>query len=188
VSRAGQVGALFPVPLVGAAVLVAILIVVTPALRPEGQPVAGSIFSQAELVVDALPGNNSTHFYVHALSTTARYSDIQLGFAYGFNWTGSFPPGPLNWTDWHNGSEVLSVDGAVDQDPIAVNVSALYTENGASALYVGIFAIDLSVPAGSTTQTLFVVSNTAGIGGFSISVANLPVPIPLTNVGPGGGP
>lgn len=187
--RNGRIGELFPVPLVGVAILLGVVIVITPALTSTGgQPAAGSIFSQAELIVDALPGNNSTHFYVRGLGTTARYEEIRLGFAFGFNWTGGYPAGSLNWTDWMNGSDVLSLNQATEQNPVAVNVSALYTANGASALYLGVFALDVGVPAGSTTDTMTVVSDTPGISGFATAVTNLPIPITLANVGSGGGP
>jgi hypothetical protein len=187
VSRFERVGRLFPLPFVGVAILLGVLIILTPVLTAGGQPAAGSFLSQAELIVDALPGNNSTHFYVRGLGTTARYAEIQLGFAWGFNWTGAFPSLPLNWTDWQNGSNVLSVGGLTRGDPVAVNVSALYTANGVSALYVGIFAVDVGVPSGSTTDTLTVISATSGIGSFSTPVSNLPIPITLSNVGGGGG-
>ena len=177
-------------PLVCVAILLAVLIVFTPYLSfsSSGQPAAGSIFSQAELIVDALPGNTTTHFYVHALSTTARFADIHLGLAFGFTWTGLFPTGLLNWTVWQNESEVLVVAAATNLTPVAVNVTAFYTANGASALYVGVFAIEVGVPVGSTTDTLTVASDTPGIGSFATPVANLPIPITLANVGSGGGP
>ena len=184
-NRSGQLQELFPRPLVVVAVLLGILILLTPVLTTEGQPAAGSIFSQAELVIDDLPGNYSAHFYVHGLSTTARYTDIQLAFAYGFNWTGRFPSGPLNWTDWQNGSEVLSVEGFSNSTPVAVNVSALYIANGVSALYMGVLAVDVGYPVGSTVQTLFVVSDTSGITSFTTPVVDLPIPITLANVATG---
>ncbi|MGA9839193.1 MAG: hypothetical protein WBE40_03720 [Thermoplasmata archaeon] len=186
--RFGHVGDVFPLPFVAAAILLVVLIVLTPVLTATGQPAAGSIFSQAELIVDALPGNNSTTFYVHGLGTTARYANISLGFASGFNWTGSFPAGPLNWTNWENGSNVLAVIAGSLRDPVAVNVTALYVANGASAEYVGIFAFHLGVPPGSSVDTLTIVSDTPGIGGSSASVSDLPIFIPLANVGSGGSP
>jgi hypothetical protein len=188
VNRGGGVGRFFPLPFVGVALLLAVLIVLTPILTANGQPAAGSIFSQAELIVDALPGNVSTHFYVRGEGTTARYDEIRMGFAVGFNWTGGFPAGPLNWTVWQNASSVLSIDGVVNQTPVAVNVSALYSAGGVNVLYVGIFAIEVGIPAGSSTDQLSVVSDTSGISSFTYPVASLPVPIPLSNVGSGGGP
>ncbi len=177
---------LAPLPFVGVALLLVVLIIATPVLT--GQSPSGGVLAQPELVVDALPGNNSTHYYVRGLSTTARYAEVNLGFAFGFAWTGSFPTGPLNWTDWVNGSSVLSVDRAAYEDPVAVNVTALYTANGVNSLYAGLLAFNLSTPIGSTTEILTVVSATPGIGGFSTPVVDLPVPILLSYVGTGGTP
>ena len=187
-NRGSRLEGMFPGPLVGAALILALMIVVTPILTANGQPAAGSIYSQAELVVDGLPGNATTHFYVRGLGTTARYEELRLSFAFGFNWAGSFPSGALNWTDWLNASDVLSIDAAVTGNPVAVNVSALYSANGVSALYVGVFAMQVGVPAGSSTDTLTVVSHTAGIAGFTWPVASLPAFISLSNVGSGGTP
>ncbi len=173
-----------PLPFVGVSLLLVVLIIATPVLT--GQSNGGGILTQAELIVDALPGNLSTHYYVRGLSTTARYSEINLGLASGFNWTGGFPAGALNWTDWQNASSVLAVDQAAPEDPVAVNVTALYSVNGVNALYAGVLAFYVGTPAGSTTEMLTVVSDTAGISGFSTPVSDLPVPILLAYVGTGG--
>ncbi|HXW66503.1 MAG TPA: hypothetical protein VEL82_01260 [Thermoplasmata archaeon] len=178
----------FPAPLVGVALLLGLLIVFTPFLTSYGQPSAGTIFSQAELIVDGLPGNATVHFYVRGLGTTTRYAEIHLGFAFGFSWTGGWPSGPLNWTNWTNGTNVLAITANVDQLPAAVNVSALYTANGASVLYVGLLAVTIGVPSGQSADALIVASDTSGIGAFSTPVTDLPVPITLANVGSGGGP
>ena len=177
----------FPAPLVGVALLLGLLIVFTPFLTSYGQPSAGTIFSQAELIVDGLAGNSTVHFYVRGLGTTARYAEIRLGFAFDFTWTGSWPSGPLAWSNWTNGTNVLTVTANVDQLPAAVNVSALYTADGSSALYVGLLALTIGVPAGQSAEALLVASDTTGISGFSTPVADLPVPITLANVGSGGG-
>lgn len=182
--RPVRLSELFPWPFVGVSLLLAALIVATPLLT--GQSSGGSFLSQPYLVIDGLPGNDSTHYYVHGESTITRYSEINLGFAYGFNWTGAFPSGPLNWTDWQNESSVLSVDRAATGDPVAVNVSALYTAGGVNALYVGVIAVDVGTPAGSMTPTLTVVSDTAGISGYSTAVVNLPYEILLSYAGTGG--
>lgn len=175
---------LAPLPFVGVSLLLLVLIIATPVLT--GQSNGGGILTQAELIVDALPGNLSTHYYVRGLSTTARYAEINLGFASGFNWTGSFPTGALNWTDWQNASSVLAVDQATLDDPVAVNVTVLYSVDGVNALYAGLLAFDVGTPTGSSTETLTVVSATSGISGFSTPVTDLPVPILLAYVGTGG--
>jgi hypothetical protein len=188
VTRTSRLGALFPWPFVGVALLVGVLIVVTPLLSANSQPAAGSLGSQALLIIDALPGNASMHFYVRGEGTTARYESINLGFAFGFNWTGGFPSGSLNWTDWQNASSTLAVNATVDRAPLVVNVAALYTANGVSALYLGVLAVDVGTPPGTSTETLSVISDTPGISGFTYAVADLPIIVPLSNVGSGGGP
>ncbi len=175
---------LAPLPFVGVALLLVVLIIATPLLT--GSSGGGGLIDEAELVVDALPGNNSTHYYVWGLSPTTRYAELNLGFAVGFAWTGSFPTGPLNWTGWTNASSVLSVNRAVDDDPVAVNVTALFTSNGVNSLYVGVLAFDVATPSGGTAASLTVVSATPGISGFSTPVADLPVAILLSYVGTGG--
>ena len=182
--RARRLEELAPLPLVGVALLLVVLIIATPVLT--GQSSGGGLLAQPELIVDALPGNSSTHYYVRGLSTTTRYAELNLGFASGFNWTGGFPSGPLNWTGWTNESSVLSIDAGTAFDPVAVNVTALYSVDGVNALYVGLFAFDVGTPAGSTTEVLTVVSATAGVGGFSTPVPDLPVPILLAYAGTGG--
>jgi hypothetical protein len=185
-NRGRDLGKYFPGPLVGIALLLALLIVFTPFLTSYGQPTAGSIFSQAELVLDALPGETTVHFYVHGLGTTARYASISVGLDYNFSWTGGWPSGNLTWTNWTNGSNVLVVTGNTSRLPAAVNITADYVNAGVSAVYAGQFA--LNVTASSGTDTLYVVSNTAGIGDFSTPVSDLPVPITLVLVSTGSAP
>jgi len=184
--RASSLSGLFPGPLVGIALLLAILIVLTPILTANGQPAAGSIFSQAELIVDAVPGNATIHFYVRALSSTARFEEIRFSLATGFNWTGGFPPGALHWTDWQNASAVVAISAMTNQSPVAVNVTALYSADGGTAYYVGLLALQITTPSGSSSEMLTVASATSGIAGFTTPVSNLPLPITLSDVG--GGP
>jgi hypothetical protein len=188
VSRSETFARWFPWPLVSVTLLLGLLIIVTPVLSSSSQPAAGTIFSQAELVVDGLPSNATTHFYVHGLGTTARYLSIVLGFAFGFNWTGGFPSGALDWSAWQNGSDVLSVSSAVDRMPVAVNVTAVYVADGASATYAGMLAFDVVATGPSATPTLEVVSPTSAIPGFSSPVSALPVTIVLPEVASGGAP
>ncbi len=186
-NRASRVAGLFPWPFVGVALLLAVVIVITPLLTTSDQPAVGSIGSQADLIVDAVSGHLSTKFYVRGYGATTRYEEIRLGFAFGFGWTGGFPSGPLHWTDWQNVSSTLSVNATAYELPVAVNVSALYSANGVNALYVGMFAMDVGTPSGTSAETLTVVSDTSGISGFTYPVSLLPILIPLADVGSGGG-
>jgi hypothetical protein len=183
--RSPSLAGLFPGPLVGIALLLAILIVLTPILTSNGQPAAGSIFSQAELIVDAVPGNATTHFYVRALSATARYSEIRFSLATGFNWTGGFPKGTLNWTGWQNATNIVAISAQSNSTPVAVNVTAIYSANGVTAYYVGLLALEIYLPPGASTEVLNLASATAGISGFSTPITNLPLPITLSDIGSG---
>ena len=180
----------FPWPLVGMALLMVVLIVLTPLLISSGQPPAGTIFTQAELIVDRVANANTTHFYVRALGTTVRYAGIHLGIASGFSWTGGgFPSATLNWTTWLNETNVLSLNLPTTANPVAVNVSVLYstTNGGGSALYVGLFVFYVGPGPGSpSVATLFVATATPGIAvGSTNPVSGLPLVIPLANLGPG---
>jgi hypothetical protein len=177
-----------PWPFVGVALLLATLIFLTPVLIASSQPpAAGSLFTQAELIVDGISTNSTLHFYVRGEGISARYTNISIGFAFNVNWSDPFGSAPLRWTDWSNASNVLSIGTESDRQPVAVNASALYVAGGASALYVGVLAFNVTWPPAVTTPQLNMVSNTSGISPFtSYSFLRLPIAIPLANIGSGG--
>jgi hypothetical protein len=176
-----------PGPLAVLALLLAVLIILTPVLLSNGQPVAGSILTQADLIVDRTSGINVTNFYVRGVGITTRYSAMSIEVATGFNWTGSFPSESLHWVNATSGVEVLTLVMNSSANPIAVSVSALYQQGGGSALYVGVFAFDLVASPSSSSPILYAVTTTSGVTvGYSTPVSNLPLIIPLANVG--GGP
>jgi hypothetical protein len=187
VSRVSGLSRWFPWPFVGVTLLLATLIFLTPVLIASVSPPAVGLLSQGELIVDGLSSNNSTlHFYVRGASTSARYTAISIGFAFDVNWSDPFGGAKLNWTNWTNASDALSVGQLVEPVPVAVNVSALYVADGVSALYLGMLAFNVSVPSPGATPLLTMVSNTTGITGFSsYSFGGLPITIALVNVGPG---
>jgi hypothetical protein len=176
----------FPAPLVATALLLVLLIFLTPVLVPGGQPAAGTIFTQAVLVVDRST-NNSTNFYLRALSTTVRYSEIEVRLATDFNWSGGFPSPPLNWTNASGGSDLVAYQFNSTQNPIAVNISMLYSAAGSRAYYVGIFAFYVGIPVGSSTQSLLAVTTTGGTslaGGVNAEpLSSLPFAILLADNG-----
>jgi hypothetical protein len=178
-----------PWPLVGVVAILAVLILITPVLISlGGPPAAGSVFTQAELIVDRVAGNDTTHFYVRAIGATARYAQIVVTWASGFNWSGTGAPawGQLNWTSATNVTNFLAVVIGSTANPIALNVSALYTSNGI-ALYVGVFAFYVTNATGSPPDSLLALSPTPNVAvGASTPVANLPLVIPLADVGSGG--
>ncbi len=183
-----QLRALFPWPLVGVSLLLATMIILTPVIF--GPIVPGSIETSAELLVDHPASGDATNFYVRAYGDTVRYSSISIAYATNFSWTGAFPSGPLNWTDWQNGTDLLSLQLlGVAVNPVAINVSAVYTLGGASATYVGLIAFDLGY-VGSTISLLCAVSPlTSGVSApSSVDLSTLPLVIYLQNFGAGPSP
>lgn len=184
-----RVGDYLPWPLVGVALLLVLLIVLTPVLNSSGgQPAAGTVFTQAELIVDRVPNGNTTHFYVRGLGSTVRYASIEVTWATGFNWTGSGTPvwSRLAWTIAINATDLLSTTLSTTENPIALNVTALYDANGI-ALYVGVFAFYISSGSASPPNSLIGISPTATvIVPPSTAISGLPLPIPLADVGSGG--
>lgn len=188
--RLGRVGRYAPLPLVAVAVLLVVLILITPVLISYGQPAPG-IFTQADLIVDEVSGNGTMHFYVTGVGTTTRYALIWAGIAVGFNWSasGSVPWGTLNWTIWQKPSDVVSVVLASSANPVAVNITAYYVSSGGDAVYAGILAFYVGTsPSG---EVLNLASATSGVvvpSSISVDNSSLPYPIPLAKVGTGGPP
>ncbi|MGP8158567.1 MAG: hypothetical protein ACLPWO_03025 [Thermoplasmata archaeon] len=187
----GKLGVLAPWPLVGIALLLVALIVFTPELISNSHQPGPGLLTQAELIVDKIPANTTLHFYIWALGETIRYDEIHVGVATSFNWTGGGSPvwSQLNWTQWDNGSDVLSVILASTANPVALNISAHYVSPSGSTWYVGVlsFYVLTSLPSGS--ESLYSATATSGVAVASpLAVSNdtLPVPILLANVGSGG--
>jgi len=187
----GRLGTFAPLPLVGVAVLLVVLIIFTPELVTNPRHPGPGILTQAELVVDKTASNGSLYFYVWALGETIRYDAIDIGVASVFNWTGSTALDfrALNWTEWHNGSDVLSVIVTTEANPVALNITAHYVSPQGNAWYVGLvaFYVAQSVPAGS--ESLYSQSGTSGVAVESpLAVSNdtLPLPILLHDAGSGG--
>lgn len=173
---------LFPLPFVGVVVLLLVLIVLTPNLLSAGAPSAGSLPTEAELIVDRSAGDNVTHFYVKAIGTV-RYSLISLEFAP----VGPWPPPPslanASWGNATHETDSLILTATSPLDPVAVNVSASYVDpQGAVVVYVGLFAFDV---AGATLYTASYVP--AGGAVSSTPVTSLPLTLLLETV-PGGVP
>jgi len=171
-----------PTPFVGAAVLLFVLILLTPVLISSGQPAPG-VLTQAELIVDRVAGSSVTHFYVRALGSTVRYAGIWVGVDENFSWSaaGSPPWSSLNWTTWWNSSEVVSFGFALYGNPVAVNITAFYESPGGTATYIGVLAFFVGTGS-SGGPDLFAASSTSGIAvpsSTSIDNSSLPLPILL---------
>jgi hypothetical protein len=160
-----RIGDFAPLPLAAVATLLIVLILFTPVLISTGQPAPG-IFTQAELIVDRVPGNAATHLYVHGVGATSRYTEIWVGLASGFEWsgTGGVPWASLNWNAWTNESDVLSLSISTYGDPVAVNVTAYYVSPGGTAWYVGVLAFYVGSGPGPSGEALYSSTQTSGLG------------------------
>jgi hypothetical protein len=182
-------GAYAPWPFVGVALLLVVLILVTPVLISDGQPAPG-VLTQAELIVDRVNGGNTTHFYIRGLGSTVRYAGIRVDVATNFSWSGS---GTVNWTALRystaeNVTEVLSLGFALPDNPVALNISAYYVSPGGNALYVGEVAFYLGPSPGVSGDYLYATSSTSAVAVPSsptpVDNASLPLPILLASVAP----
>lgn len=179
-----------PWPLVGIAIILAALIVLTPVLFSTSHQPGPGILTQAELVVDKISTNATLHFYVWALGEEIRYASIVVAVATHFNWTGntSLAFDRLNWTEWYNGTDVLSVLFDVNANPVALNVTVHYVSPSGSAWYVAQLAFYVTT---GSPQSLYSTTDTPGVAVSSplaVSNSTLPVPVLLHNAGSGGSP
>lgn len=171
----------FPIPLVGAAVLLAVLILLTPNLLSTSSPTAGSLAAQAELLIDRGPTESvTTDLYLRGIGL-ARYDSLEL------RWTalnGSGAPATLNglaWTGAVGSNETLGIQASVDVPAFAVNASAVYVDSsGSGVTYAAQFAFVWSGGVLATTAY--------GAAGGSGSTAQSQLPLVLLLVqGPYGG-
>jgi hypothetical protein len=173
----------FPTPFVAIVVLLVVLIVLTPNLLSSANPSAGSLPTEAELIVDHASGDNVTHLYVRGIGLV-RYTSIAVAVEGDFNW--SSPPSPsiltfgtpTTWTD------VLAATMTTAADPFAVNVTAVYVDaSGTTVDFVGMFAFDL---AGGVLSEIVYVPATGGV--TTTPQSQLPLAIVLETVSPGASP
>jgi hypothetical protein len=186
----GRLGTYAPWPLVGVALLLVLMILLTPVLVRNGKPAPG-LLTQAELVVDKTASNSTFHFYVWALGETIRYDQIRIGVASSFNWTGSssIAWNQLNWTQWSNDSNAVSVIVSTSANPVALNISAHYTSPAGSTWYVGLLAFYVAVTSPPSGESLYSATATSGVAvpaPLAVNNDTLPVAILLSNAGPGG--
>lgn len=189
----GRLGIYAPWPLVGVSLLLVALIVLTPVLFSNSHQPGPGLLTRAELVIDKVASNATFHFYVWALGETIRYDTIRVGIATSFNWTGTslLTWGQLNWTQWYNGTDVLSVIVSTAANPVALNISAHYVSPSGNTWYVGLFAFYATAYAPLAGETLYSASGTSGVAvtsPLSVSNSTLPTAILLADVGPGGVP
>jgi hypothetical protein len=183
-------GAYAPMPFVGATALLLVLLLLTPTLLSINSSGPG-VLTQAELIVDRIPGVNLTHFYVRGYGLSTRYVGIWASVASNFSWTGSGSPNwsNLTWASGWNVSDSLSLAFASSENPIALNITAYYQSTGGSATYVGILAF--VVAPGPDGTDLYGASMTSGItvpGVTPVDNSSLPLPILLVQGSSGGPP
>ncbi len=154
-----------PWPFVGAAVLLVILILLTPILIPTTSHPAPGVLTEAILVVDRIPGENTTQFYVVAYGEAIRYAGIWVGVTGNFSWNGVGSPdwAGLRWTEHHNASNVVALPFNTSSNPVAVNVTAFYVSSSGNAVYGGVLAFyvgpgpsGVSVYSATPTHGVFV--------------------------------
>ncbi len=170
----------FPIPLVGVAAILLVLIVLTPVLIGSGVPAAGTIFTQAEIIVDYPGVNMTSYLYLHAIGNI-RYASLSIGIAENYNWSAPPSVGSLRWGNWTNGTNLVAIDTSYAGNPVAINVSAYYTTaKVGSAWYVAIIAFEVS------GNTLFFRSYTTGVDvprSIQLTGSQQPVAILLSDVG-----
>lgn len=173
---------LFPIPLVGTAAILLVLIVFTPILFATGPPAAGTFETQGELIVDQFPVGSNTTFYLHAVGPAVRYSYLSIGVASGFSWTGTCPTSGLTWTDWQNATDRLGAEISTASNPVAVEATATYVANGATANY----SADLAFFSASGSLSIAVCDGATPPSATPLT--SLPIVLLLQNWGAGGPP
>jgi hypothetical protein len=163
----------FPIPLVAVAALLAILILITPNLTTP----AGSLATQAELLVDGVTGSNQTHVYVRGLGTV-RFARISLGVGTFAHWNAIPPISNLTFTSVVNTTDSLGVSYVTTRSPVALNVTVIYRDStGSCVSYTGVYAVEQSPP------DLLSIDLSAGSGVVSTPITELPL-ILLLNSAP----
>jgi hypothetical protein len=131
----------FPIPLVSVVVLLVVLIFLTPNLNPSGT--AGSLPTEAELIVDRVASSNVTHLYVRPIGTV-RYASITLGVDPNVTWFPMLPLANLTYPVGANQTDTLGISYATIANPIAVSISALYRDSaGNCVLYSSVYAFQV---------------------------------------------
>ena len=180
----GRLGAVAPVPFVGAAAILVALIVFTPVLLATGpSPLA----VQAELVVYRVVGAPSTDFYVHAVGSNVPYRVVDIGLGTGFVWSGGCPRSGLTW-NYTNDTDLLFLRVSTSSMPVVLNVTAVYGQGSSRTVYAAELAFDLVNP-GAPSEALSIVGcswTPAESPPGSWPVDHLPLSLLLVDYGSGG--
>jgi hypothetical protein len=180
----GRLGAVAPVPLVGAAAILVALIVFTPVLLAPGpSPLA----VRAELIVYRAIGSPTTEFDVHGYDPDVPYRWINLSLGTGFSWTGSCPSTVPTWRTTTGANELVA-SVLANATPVVVNATAVYEQGGSRTVYAGELAFDIVGFNTSGESVAYApcpwTPSVSPAGSWSVSQGTLP--IPLVNYGSGG--
>ncbi|MCI4346003.1 MAG: hypothetical protein L3K07_04550 [Thermoplasmata archaeon] len=181
--RAANLSTAGPVqwPLIGVATLLVLLLLLTPSLLSPGSPVAGSPQTQAVLVVYFGAAGNRTQaeFQVQGVEP-AVYAHISVGIARALPWPPVDGGRALSFGRWVNTSNEFSNSVLASPMPLAVNVTAIFTDrSGGTAYYVGLYAFNVS---GSSLVILALTPSLMGNAPTSLPLSELPFPLPLALV------
>lgn len=171
-------------PLLGVVALLVLLLLLTPSLLYPGAPLAGSPATQAVLVVyrEATPAP-MLQLIVQGASPS-EYTNLSIGISRPFAWPPTHDGHDLQFFRWANASEAVFVTALDAPLPVAVNVSASYSDsNGNTAYYTGLYAFNVT---GDALVILALSPSLAGQAPTSLPLAELPQPLPLSVVLIGG--
>jgi hypothetical protein len=134
-------------PFVGVAVLLVVLIILTPNLFSSS---SGGLQARAQLIVDRASVNGNTSFYVDSIGTSTRYSSVEIGLAPLPTWPYHGSLTTVSGWSWNNGSATLVLIASTATNPVAVNVTVKYVDpSGIATEYVGVYGFYLNVTTAS---------------------------------------
>ncbi len=139
-------------PFIGVAVLLVVLILLTPDLFLTS---SGGLETRAQLIVDRASIAGNTRFYVESIGTSTRYASIAIGLAPLPSWPYYGTATGVHGWNWTNGTQTLVLIAQAPANPVAINVTVKYVDpSGGTTEYVGVYGFDLNV----TSQVLGAVT------------------------------
>ncbi|MFZ0829945.1 MAG: hypothetical protein WCB18_04710 [Thermoplasmata archaeon] len=169
-------------PFVGVAVLLVVLIILTPNLFSS---TSGGLQTRAQLIADRASVSGNTSFYVDSIGTSTRYQSIAVGLAPLPTWPYRGSMTAVHGWTWTNGTNVLVLVANDRSNPVAVNVTVKYTDpSGGTTEYVGVYGFFLN----ATTLLLDAITLLPGTGAppASSPLADLPIYLLLAIQTPSG--
>ncbi|MGC2290162.1 MAG: hypothetical protein WA688_09965 [Thermoplasmata archaeon] len=158
-------------PFVGVAVLLIVLIILTPNLFSTG---AAGLETRAQLIVERAAAGGNTSFYVESIGTSTLYRSVAVGLAPLPSWPYNGIASDVHGWSWTNGTDTLVLVATNATNPVAVNVTVKYIDpSGVSTEYVGVYGFNLN----DTTLALQAVNLLPGAAAppGSTPLADLPI-------------